>query len=286
MNKKNTAVSRSIRTAAAVLGAVLLLSIPGKARADVTLSLKEKVIQNLSSSGLTLAFRISAMNSASTERRLTGYSYRVTVNQREFLNMDVGLDEPLSIPAGGEILIALPVKVTYSLLFDAVGPIEEKALCDAVGTMSFQNPRGREEKVAFAFSGEFPIFKDPRLEFLPLKVNTQTLGGADVAFRPRFLNSVNYDLLIDRISFHLFLDDEEVLSGVVPGDKSIPPLGERSFALPFIVDFFDVDQEIRAMFDQGRIPFRFEGEIEIVSVWGPLLIKFDKTESIPIDRNF
>jgi hypothetical protein len=285
MNKKNTSYPRPLRIGAAILGALLILLVPGRARADVTLSLREKVIQNLSSSGLTLAFRLSAINNGSTERRLTRYSYRVTVNKREFLNMNVELDEPLSVPAGGEVLIALPVKVTYSLLFDAVGPIEEKALCDAVGTMFFQNPRGREEKVAFAFSGEFPIFKDPRLEFLPLKVNTQTLGGADVAFRPKFLNSVSYDLLIEKIGFRLFLEDREVLSGAIPGDKSIPPLGERSFSLPFIVDFFDVGQEIRAMFDQGRVPFRFEGEIEIDSVWGPLLIKFDKTESVPVDRN-
>jgi len=175
---------------AAFSAAVPLWSIAGGfPREDISLSLREKVIQDLSSSGLTLAFHINVTNGAASDRKLVRYRYRVIINQREFLNMSVSLDEPLSLPGGRDTLIALPVKISYALLFEAVGPIEEKALCDIVGDMFFTDDRKREERAGFAFPGEFPIFKDPEVDFLPVKVNDLTVGGADLVFRPRFSRS-------------------------------------------------------------------------------------------------
>ncbi len=263
----------------------LFLAVPGTAKDEIIMTLKDKVIKNLSSSGLTLAFHIGVRNVDSRDWEITRYRYRVTIQQREYLNMDIAADEPLRVPAGEEVLIALPVKVTYSLLFEVTGPVEDKALCDVVGDFFFQNPRRREERASFAFSGEFPIFKDPQIEFLPAKVNSLTLGGADVIFCPKFRNIVNYDLLVDRIAYRLVLGEKEVLSGEIPGDKTVPRLGEKVFELPFIIDFFDIGRDTRNLFDQGRLPFRFSGEIEIASVWGRLTIGFDASENIPFEKH-
>lgn len=278
----------------AAVPALLLLVVPGESplrndaygtpKEDIALTLKDKVVRNLSSSGLTLAFRIAVTNKASSDRELARYRYRVVINQKEFLNLAVSLDEPLSVPAGRETLIALPVKISYPLLFEAVGPVEEKALCDIVGEMFFADERKREERVGFAFPGEFPIFRDPEIDFLPLKVNDLTVGGADVVFRPRFRNLNGYELLIDRISCRLQFGEKEVLSGLIPGDKSLPRSGERTFSLPFIIDFFEAGKEVRELFQKPEIPCRLAGEAEIASAWGRLLIQFDKAQNVPVEK--
>jgi len=254
------------------------------AKDDIVVALKDKVIRNLSSSGLTLAFHIGLTNPSSAPRELVRYRYRVTINQRDFLNMTVPLDEPLTVPPNGETLIALPVKISYDLLRAAVGPVEGQALCDIVGDMFFQNDRKKEQRAPFAFSGEFPIFLDPEIEVLPLKVNDLTVGGADVVFRPRFRNPNGYELLVEMISFALFFGDREVLSGQIPGDKSLPRAGERTFALPFLLDFFEIGEKMREDFQKDEIPCRFAGEIEVMSVWGRLLVRFEKTQGLRFDK--
>ncbi len=266
-------------------GALLVRAGGGPAaKDDVVLVLKDKVIRNLSSSGLTLAFHIGLTNPSSAPRELVRYRYRVTINQREFLNMTVPLDEPLPVPPNGETLIALPVKISYDLLRAAVGPIEGKALCDIVGDMFFQNDRKKEQRAPFAFSGEFPIFRDPEIEILPLKVNDLTVGGADVVFRPTFRNPNGYELLVDKISFALFFGGREVLSGPIPGDKNLPRVGEKTFSLPFILDFFEIGEKMREDFQKAEVACRFTGEIEVMSVWGRLLIRFDKAQGLRFDK--
>ncbi len=269
---------------AAALGLCGALAAAPAARDDITLSLKEKVIKNLSSSGLVLAFHVAVDNGFSKPRDLVRYRYRVRIDQQEYINTTVGLEAPLAVPAGGQTLLALPVKISYDLLRAALGPIEDKALCDVVGEMIFRNERNREQKVAFAFSGEFPIFQDPEIDLLPLKVKDLTVGGADVVFQPRFKNGNRYELIVDTIDFSLYFSGREVLTGPIEGDKSLPRTGEKTFALPFILDFFEAGEDVRAGFEKDEFPCRFAGRVEIASVWGRLVIRFDKTQNIRLEK--
>lgn len=282
-------MSRKTIAGAAILAMVLpaLLAGPGLGgadRDDVVLALKDRVVRDLSSKGLTLAFHIGMTNQTSAPRSLVRYRYRVTVNQSEFLNMDVELKEPIVAPPGRETLIALPVRISYELLFAAVGRIEEKAVCNVVGDMFFLTERNRQQRVRFAYTGEFPIFKDPVVEILPLKVSDLTVGGADVVFRPVFRNLNTYELLVERIGFRIAFGGLEALSGIISGDKSIPRGGEKAFAIPFLIDFFEAGEPMREQFRKDEISCRFEGEIEVASAWGPLLIRFDKTQSLRLEK--
>ncbi|HMA52967.1 MAG TPA: hypothetical protein VKT17_00795, partial [Acidobacteriota bacterium] len=192
---------------------------------EITLALKEKVIKNLSSAGLILAFHVAVVNPAPAPCQLVRYRYRVRIDQKEYINTAVTLAEPLVVPARGETLIALPVKITYDLLRQALGPIEGQAHCDIVGDMYFLNDRAKEQKASFAYSGEFPIFQDPVVDLLPLDVVDLTVGGADIVFHPRFKNPNGYDLIVDAIDFDLSFSGHAVLTGSIPGDKSLPRTG-------------------------------------------------------------
>jgi LEA14-like dessication related protein len=276
MNEKKTWMGT--RFAAAAIIALLAFQGPafGMSKKDIAISLKEKRIRDLSSHGLTLAFHVSIRNSATLPCFLARYNYRVTINQKEYLRLPVVLDEPIRVGAGEEVLIALPLKVTYALLFEAIGPVEEKAVCDMVGDLVFSDEKKREEKIAFAFSGEFPIFKDPVVEFLPLRVNDLTVGGGDVVFDVKFGNPNNYDLIVDTITYDLRFGETTVLKGEIPGDKSVPAKGDKTLSLPFLMDFFEVGKEVYDLLQKPPVPCRFSGEIAVNSVWGRLVIAFDK----------
>lgn len=266
----------------ALLGAALVLTAlvppaPALSRKDLTVTLKEKRIRDLSSQGLTLAFHASIRNSSAEPVVLARYAYRVTVNQKEYLRLPVVLDEPIAVAAGSEVVIALPLKVTYELLFQAVGPVEEKAVCDAVGDLFFRDAKGKEEKVPFAFSGEFPIFKDPDVSFLPLRVKDLTVGGGDVIFDVKFTNPNGWDLIVDAIRYDLRFGDTSVLAGEIPGDKSVPARGEKILSLPFLLDFFETGKGVYDVLTNPPAPCRFSGEIVVESVWGRLTIAFDKS---------
>jgi LEA14-like dessication related protein len=273
---------------AAVLAAVALglgAGSPGAAaRDDITLILKDKVIKNLSSAGLTLAFHVEVANPAPAPRDLVRYRYRVRIDQKEYINTTTTLSAPLTVPAEGRTLIALPVKITYDLLRQAFGPIGGQALCDIVGEMYFLTDKGKELKAPFAYSGEFPIFKDPEVDWLPLDVLDLTVGGADVVFHPRFKNPNGYDLVVDAIDYELSFSGRPVLAGSIAGDKSLPQKGEKVFALPFLVDFFEAGADVRAGFAKDEFPCRFTGQIRIASVWGPLVIRFDTAQPLKLAK--
>jgi LEA14-like dessication related protein len=264
--------------ACAVLVALLLPDpAPALSRKDIAVVLKDKRIRDMSSRGLTLAFHTSVRNSSAAPIFLARYAYRVTINQKEYLRLPVVLDEPIAVGAGEEVVVALPLKVTYELLFQAVGPIEEKAVCDAVGDLVFRDAKGKEEKIPFAFSGEFPIFKDPDVLFLPLRVNDLTVGGADVVFDVKFTNPNGWDLIVDAIRYDLRFGDTSVLKGEIPGDKNVPARGEKVLSLPFLLDFFETGKELYDLLANPPASCRFSGEIAIESVWGRLTIAFDKS---------
>jgi len=276
MSEKKTWTAE--RFAAAAIIALLAFQGPafGLSKKDLAVSLKGKRIRDLSSRGLTLAFHVGIRNSSAAACFLTRYNYRVTINQKEYLRLPVILNEPIRIGAGEDVLIALPLKVTYALLFEAIGPVEEKAVCDMVGDLVFGDEKKKEEKVAFAFSGEFPIFKDPVVELLPLRVKDLTVGGGDVIFDVKFGNPNGYDLIIDTITYDLRFGETTVLKGEIPGDKSVPARGDKTLSLPFLVDFFEVGKEVYDLLQKPPVPCRFSGEIAVNSVWGRLVIAFDK----------
>ena len=274
------------RFAAASILALLAFqgSAVGLSKKDLAVNLKEKRIRDLSSRGLTLAFHVGIRNSSAEACFLTRYNYRVTINQKEYLRLPVVLTDPIRVGGGEEVLIALPLKVTYDLLFQAIGPIEEKAACDMVGDLFFADEKKREEKIAFALSGEFPIFKDPVIEFLPLRVNDLTVGGGDVVFDVRIGNPNGYDLIVDTMTYDLRFGETGVLKGEVPGDKSVPAKGDKTISLPFLMDFFEVGKEVYDLLQKPPVPCRLSGEIVVNSVWGRLVIAFDKAGPMDVTK--
>jgi LEA14-like dessication related protein len=274
----------------AVLFSLLILlaasEAAGAAKKNISISLSKKEIQDMGSSGLTLAFYLKVANSSSTPFDLTRYDYRVVVQETDYFSLRTILEQPIRVEKNGVTLISLPVKITYALLFDAVTGIEEsqKIGCYVTGLMIFTDGRGREEKTPFAFQGEFPIFKDLEIDIHPLEVKTLTVGGTDFTFAFSCANRNAFDVVLGDLSYRIALGGRDISEGVIRGENKVEAQGEKAFFLPLILDFFETGKELFAVFDQPAAACRFSGEAPAVSVWGTFKLAFSKNEQVKIER--
>ncbi|NIM59391.1 MAG: hypothetical protein GTO16_10675 [Candidatus Aminicenantes bacterium] len=256
-------------------------------REDLSVSLEEKKIKDLNVSGLFLVFYVNISNSSSLPYYLSGYNYRFVVNQKEYFRISNSLKEYIRIEARGKTLLSFPLKITYEHLFRVVEGIEneDKAQCYLTGAMTFSDGKQEKGGLPFAFSGEFPIFKKPEVEFLNLQVKEMTIGGADISFKMSFKNVNVFKLLVDRISYGFHLAGKFVGEGIISGDKNIESGEIRVFSIPFLVSFFEVGKEVSLELRQTSAHCRFFGDIEVKTAWGYIKIPFDKSGNVTVSRS-
>lgn len=253
---------------------------------DLKIEVRDKRIRDFSLEGLTLVFYVNIVNSSSKVYFLSGYEYRFIVNQRDYLQLQTGLEEGVKIEAKDETLVAFPVKITYANLFRTI-PVMEKELhatCNLVGWARFSDGRRERGKIALAFTGDFPIFWKPELELVQLRVNTLTVGGAELNFDVKFKNRNRFDLMVDRINYTLSLAGYKIEQGAISGDKNIDKQGEKIFSLPLLLNFFDVGKEVFNVLDKPSTQCLFSGVIEVQTVWGRLAISFEEERLLSITR--
>jgi LEA14-like dessication related protein len=253
---------------------------------DITILLRERQVQNLDSTGLTLAFYIQIKNSSSKAYYLSGYAYRFVVDQAEYLRLQTSLDQRLRLNPSEETLIALPVKITYEHLFRTVEGIQakDKALCYIMGELAFADEKKERGRLPFSFSGEFPIYKNPRVDLVALNINMLTIGGSDLNLEIKLINPNGFELLVQRVSYGIRVGGYPIGDGNIAGDKSIPPNGEKVFQLPLLLNFFEVGKDVHGYLQQETASCQFSGEIEIQTVWGRLEIPFEVSKDIVVNR--
>jgi len=276
--------------AARILAALAVAALPaaaGSFKQDLSVSNYDKQVRDLSAQGLTLLFQIRIGNASSQPCTLTRYEYRVVINQAEYLRLDVPLDQPIRIAPSGETLLSLPLKITYRHLFQAIPGLEaaDKANCFLMGNLVFADERRREEKIPITFGGEFPIFRDPAITLLPLRIKDLTVGGADLVFQVKLSNPNSYELFVDAVRFSAAFGEREVAEGEIPGDKNIEPKGERIFELPTLISFFEVGQEVFGLLQASAVVCRFWGEIDVTTVWGRIKVPFDVRQTLVLSKS-
>jgi len=263
-----------------------LLAFPGSPEKDLTISLEERQVQDLSLTGLTLVFYLKIQNSSDSTYFLSGYDYRFVVDQTEYIRLAIPIEGGIQIQSPGQTLLSFPLKITYTHLFEAVPGIsdKEKAQCYLAGTLIFSDGKRERGKLPIAFSAEFPVFRQPEMEIQTLHLNDLTLGGADLSFGILFRNRNGFELIIDNIDYTLELGDHKINQGSLSGDKNLKSLEERVFSVPFLLNFFEVGKGVSDLLHQSSILCHFWGEFEVRTVWGGLTIPFDKKQNIAITR--
>ncbi|MHB8054708.1 MAG: LEA type 2 family protein [Candidatus Aminicenantales bacterium] len=264
--------------AAALLG-LMAISFAFGQKAEPEVLLREKRIVDPSPEGLTLVFRLILRNGSAGAVRLARYDYRAIIDDTEYLNLKVPLDDPIRIGAREEILIALPVKLSYANLFPAVPGLKDKdiAFCYVAGGMTFEDERGRDKRVPIAFSGDFPIYRG--LDFVPVPVEAKslTIGGAEVIVGFAVRDPNGFSFTIDRLTYALELAGYRAIRGETGAGARVNARGEKIFTFPLILDFFETGDAVYTGLTAAALDVRVSGEAEIMTPWGSWTIPFDRT---------
>ncbi|MBS3820047.1 LEA type 2 family protein [bacterium] len=254
---------------------------------DIQVSLLEKKIQDLHPGGLNLVFYVQISNSSSKDYYLSGYHFTFVVNETEYLRLNRKLDKGMKVEHQDETLISLPVKITYKHLFRTVEEVkgQTKASCYLRGGLHLSKHREKSGKpFPMVFSAEFPILDEPEIEPISLRVNEMTFAGADIDIEIKLKNGNPFELLVDRISYHIEVGNVSLDKGRIRGNKNIKAAGEKDISLPLLVNFFEVGQKLKAVLQQDTAVCRITGEIESRTVWGKVVFLFDKRERIPVNK--
>lgn len=254
---------------------------------EIAISLEEKQIQDLSPDGLSLVFYLKLTNSSDKTYYLTEYNYRFVVSQTQYFRLNIPLEGGLRIEATKNTLLALPVKITYKLLFQAVPEVAKQDMAPfyMMGEMVFSDERGKKKgELPFAFNGEIPLFREPAIKLTQMGIKALTIGGADLGFQVTLENKNGFPLDIERIRYHLKFGGHPVESNQIRGEKTIASHAEELFSIPVLLDFFEVGQDLRMLLQESSLNCQFEGEIEIRTKWGQVVVPFDVTDSMTITR--
>lgn len=282
------AMRKQMKQSIAVI-AVLLCCIPALIgsfyfKEDLGISLEETQVQDLSRSGLKIVFYVNLINSSSDDYYLTKYSYRFITGHKEYLQMQVPIEDGIKVTAMENTMIALPVKITYDLLFHTAPELAENEMIQSYikGDFELFSDRGRRKVIPFAFNGDFPIFNPPEVIIEAIKINDLTIAGSDFDLQVNFINRNGFELLVDRIHFSIRIGGYMINKGSIPGDKSIDKYGEKQFSLNALVNFYDVGRDIYGFFQQSSVECRFSGEMRLNTVWGIINLPFDIKEKAPL----
>ena len=267
------------------LGCFPLVSAKQLSR-TVKATLLEKKVQNLSFSGLNLVFYVNITNSSSKPAYLIRYDYRFEVNQTEYLSLHKNVSGTFKIDPKKSTVISLPVKISYENLFQAIEGIEEndKANCYLAGGLTFSDGKKKVERISIAFSGDFPILKEPEIEFHAFEIKDLTIGGADLELKVIFKNKNGFELLVDKLKYKIKLGDISINEGSVSGNKNVDGKGSRVFSFPILFSFFEVGKEVYDILRQRSSMCYFSGEAEVKTAWGRVKIPIDIAEVITFSR--
>lgn len=268
----------------------LLLAIltPGQATAKkkITIVLERKEIREVNTSGLILVFYLEIANAERSTYSLSEYDYRVVVQDTDYFALRTALEEPIAVAAGGSTRISLPLRITYPDLLERVPAAAEgpKAQCYVIGQMVFADSRGRQEKIPFAFSGEFPVFRQLDVGILPLEVRALTIGGADFVVSFSLRNRNSFEMILGRLTYRLDLDGRTAAEGAVPPGKRIESQGEITLSLPHMLEFFEVGRELHDILQKPAAAAELSIQARADSIWGEIEVDSVQSGDIQISR--
>jgi LEA14-like dessication related protein len=253
---------------------------------DLSIRLEMKQVENLTTTSLSYVFYLNIKNVSSKSYFLTRYRYRFVVDEREYLQINTASSDGLEIIPSETTMVAIPLKITYEHLFQAIEGISEmdSVPCYLMGELFFSEGKKERGSLPIAFNGEFPIFRAPEIEIVSLNANTISIAGADLGFNFKLNNGNGFILRVHEIKYVLKLGGFPVDEGQIEGDKNIEIKGEKAFAIHLLLNFFDVGKELYAVLQQSDVEAAFSGEIGILTNWGRLQIPFSINKKLLLNH--
>ncbi len=260
---------------------------PMELKDDIKISLEEKRVENLSAAGLQLVFYLRIDNISSSEYALTGYTYRFVVQEQEYIRLPERTLEPgMLIQAGSTQIIKLPVLITYTNLFNSLEGIRNLSAfsCFVMGEMSFSRSRRRRGGLPFAFSGDFPLFREPSVAASAIRAKSLTIGGADLDVEIKVSNPNGFSLTASELDYDLKFGGHPIKQGRIRSGDSVGATSHSVLFIPLLFNFFEVGNDVHALLEQDTVTCQITGRLHIETDWGRLSLPYKIDQSVPVLR--
>ncbi len=271
----------------ASVAALFGLDAPARGQAltsEIQAELREKHMTELTTDGLSVKFYIGISNATSVPQSLIRYRYRAYVDETEYLSLDAPLGEPIPVEAKGRTSIVLPLRITYANLFASIPGAQgrDQAACLLVGELVFQDERRREKRVPLSVSSDFPIFRGLDIHVLPIEARSLTVGGADVVFKAAIMNPNGFPVTVESFKYRLEMVGKTVAEGTAAEGMAIEGRRETEFAVPLLLDFFELGRELYDGLLQPPVAVRLSGTVGMKTAWGTFPVGLDKSDKAPV----
>jgi LEA14-like dessication related protein len=251
---------------------------------EIKVELREKRVPELTPEGLSIRFTLDITNTSAVPHSLARYRYRAYIDETEYIALETPLDEPILVAAKERTAIVLPLRITYANLFAAIPGTQsrDQAVCLLVGDLVFLDERGREKRVPFSLSADFPIFRGLDIHILPAETRSLTLGGADILFKAAIMNPNGFPVTVKSFRYALDLVGKRVSEGTTAAGLAVDGRREKEFSIPLLLDFFDFGRELYDGLRQPPVAVRISGTVEMETPWGTFPFRLEKSDKAPL----
>jgi LEA14-like dessication related protein len=209
------------------------------------------------------------------------------VQEQEYIRLPERTLEPgMLIKSGSTQMIKLPVLITYDNLFNSLDGIRDLSSlsCYIMGEMTFSRSRRRRGGLPFAFSGDFPLFREPSAALSAIRTKSLTIGGADLDVEITIVNPNGFSLKVDELEYDLKFGGHPIKQGRIRSGGSVGAASHSVLLIPLLFNFFEVGKDVHGLLEQDTATCQITGKLHIQTDWGRLSLPYEINQQVPVLR--
>ncbi len=245
-------------------------------------------ITGLSFDAADLMFDLRIRNPNSVGLTMAGFDYDFLINENSFLkgNQSKGL----TIAAGGESIVRLPLSLRYVDLYQTFQSLRDQDLSTYQINFgfAFDVPVLGRVNIPVSKSGDFPLLKLPKVSLDTLSLDNLGITGADLTLRVRLDNPNAFSVLLQKFQYEFDVDGRNWISGYTEAPTQIMENGQGFVEIPISLNLIEMGRSIYQLLSGGRdLNYSFGGNVDLATslpLLGAVSLPFDRSGSVKLIR--
>ncbi|MCS6985760.1 MAG: LEA type 2 family protein [Leptospiraceae bacterium] len=235
--------------------------------------IEQIAMHDLAFSGVTLIVDIAVENPNPLGVTLSNMKYKLFV-ENELLLQGERADKA-DIEAEKKKIFAFPLTLFYRGLRTGIsGVIQKSALAYRFeGSVSLETPIG---KLDFPLNreGSIPVPSLPRFHIEKVQLKELGLASATLLFHIHITNNEDFALDLERFSYRLALQGEEVSSLDILARRTLEGKQDMQLEIPVNLKFMNLRRGIIESVKSGKLTYEMEVNFHLNSKYGPYTLPY------------
>ena len=218
--------------------------------------------------------------------KMAGFDYDFLINGTSFIKGDQ--KEELEIEPQGESTIHLPLSLGFMDLYQTFQNLrnQDVSTYQLKCGFSFDVPILGLVNIPVSKSGEFPLLKLPEVSLGALKLESLNLSGAKLQLRVGVNNPNAFSMVLDRLQYHLEVNDLNWISGDMEKHMQVAEKGESFIEIPIFLNFLQIGRSAyQVLTGDKNLGYQFAGKIDLatsIPLLGQVNLPFDRSGQVKL----